>query len=442
MPPVDTAMDFLLNISPLVKLVVIFFLIIVLIRQRLSLGIALIAGSILLGLWFRLSPLEIGASIIGSLSAQRTVSLCAVVTLILILSHSMEKTGQMKRLLISFRGIRRNVRLNLAIFPALIGLLPMPGGAIFSAPMVHEISNRESLSAKHKTLINYWFRHIWEFSWPLYPGVILTCALSGIDLWAFVLAQFPLTLFAAWIGYLTQLRSIPIKKHSATSDSNKSLRDFIGELMPIIFVVAGTVLFGVLIYIASIAWPPLRSTRKEVPLIAALIISIAWVWRRNRMAFADMQRTFFNRSLLSMIFMIAGIMLFQGILEDSRAVSEVSQILASAHVPVILVAMILPLLVGGITGITVAFVGTTFPIIFSLLAEAGMVDQIFAFTILAFCAGYVGVLLSPLHICLVLTCSYFKIDLARIYPRLLFPCATVAAAGILSFMVNQFMTNS
>jgi hypothetical protein len=140
-----------------------------------------------------------------------------------------------------------------------------------------------------------------------------------------------------------------------------------------------------------------------------------------------------------MIYMIAGVMVFQGLLEDSRAVSEISQNLTSAHVPIILVIVVLPFLVGSITGITVAFVGTTFPIIFSLLADTGMADQLRAYTVLAFCAGYLGVLLSPLHICLVLTCAYFKAGLTKVYGKLWLPCAAVAAAGVLSFWINQLI---
>jgi integral membrane protein (TIGR00529 family) len=305
--------------------------------------------------------------------------------------------------------------------------------------MVHEITNRTTLPPEHKTLINYWFRHIWEFSWPLYPGVILTCALSGIDLWTFVLVQFPLTLFTAWVGYLTQLRSIPFQDHTLASNSKKPLAGFLKELMPILLVVGGAVFFGVLIYLVGKAWTPLKSAGKEIPLIAALIISVFWVWRYNRMKVGHIQGIFLNRSLLSMIYMIAGVMVFQGLLEDSRAVSEISQNLTSAHVPIILVIVVLPFLVGSITGITVAFVGTTFPIIFSLLADTGMADQLRAYTVLAFCAGYLGVLLSPLHICLVLTCAYFKAGLTKVYGKLWLPCAAVAAAGVLSFWINQLI---
>jgi len=432
-------MHFLFNISPLIKLVGIFIFVIVLIRKRLSLGVALSAGSISLGLWFRLSPWQIGASMVGSLAASRTYVLIVVVTLILILSHAMEKTGQMKRLLDSFTGISQNIRLNLALFPAIIGLLPMPGGAIFSAPMVHQVSLEETLTAETKTLINYWFRHIWEFCWPLYPGVLLTCALAGIDLGVFVLVQFPLTLFTAGIGYLMLLRSVAALSQHVKAQSDRSITQFLTELMPILLVVGGAVFFGLLIYLASSPWPILKTVRKEIPLIAALVIGICWVWWKNRMKLADMQRVCWNPSLLSMMLVIAGVMVFQGVLEDSRAISEISRSLTSAHVPITLVVVALPFLVGGITGITVAFVGTTFPIIFSLLTNAGMLDHLLAYTVLAFCAGYCGVLLSPLHVCLVLTCAYFKTDLARVYPKLSLPCAAVAGAGLLSFLINRLI---
>ncbi|MGD8971061.1 MAG: DUF401 family protein [Desulfobacterales bacterium] len=72
----------------------------------------------------------------------KTLALSIIVTLILVLSHSMEVSGRMNRLLDNFRGLVRRPSLNLIVFPALMGLLPMPGGAIFSAPMVKNLGHR------------------------------------------------------------------------------------------------------------------------------------------------------------------------------------------------------------------------------------------------------------------------------------------------------------
>ena len=61
----------------------------------------------------------------------------------------------------------------------------------------------------------------------------------------------------------------------------------------------------------------------------------------------------------------------KGILEDSRAIEAVSRELIRWHVPLVPITMLLPFLVGGVAGITIAFVGTTFPILISLIQTMG-----------------------------------------------------------------------
>jgi hypothetical protein len=64
-----------------------------------------------------------------------------------------------------------------------------------------------------------------------------------------------------------------------------------------------------------------------------------------------------------------------------------------------------------------------------------MAQDLLAYTVLAFCAGYLGVLLSPLHVCLVLTCEYFHTALVKIYRRLWLPCSLIALGGFVSFTI-------
>ena len=133
-------MTILTQIPALLRVAIVFVMMLMAIRKKLSLGNAFVLGAIALGIFFEESLWTIAVSAAGSLLDPKSVSLALIVSLILILSNSMEKAGQMQRLLTSFRGLVSNPRLNLTIFPALIGLLPMPGGAAFSAPMVKELS--------------------------------------------------------------------------------------------------------------------------------------------------------------------------------------------------------------------------------------------------------------------------------------------------------------
>jgi len=125
--------------------------------------------------------------------------LMIVIFLIIWLSNQMDLTGVMEELVKTIRA-RVSSRAALAAMPAVIGLLPMSGGAIFSAPMVDSCDHENSLSQDLKTQINYWFRHIWEYWWPLYPGVLLAVDLAGIEIWQFVLVQLPLCFCSISIG--------------------------------------------------------------------------------------------------------------------------------------------------------------------------------------------------------------------------------------------------
>ena len=72
---------------------------------------------------------------------------------------------------------------------ALIGFIPMPGGALFSAPLVEACDTEHRLSNDTKTRINYWFRHMWEYWFPLYAGVIMALQITGLEIWQMTLAN-------------------------------------------------------------------------------------------------------------------------------------------------------------------------------------------------------------------------------------------------------------
>jgi hypothetical protein len=54
---------------------------------------------------------------------------------------------------------------------------------------------------------------------------------------------------------------------------------------------------------------------------------------------------------------------------------------------------------------------------------------------LALAAGFVGVLLSPLHLCLLLSNEYFQTTLGRVFRYLLRPCALLLFCSLGYFWV-------
>ena len=170
-------------IPALIKVIFVFALILALNKLRLSLSLSLFAGSVVLGLIMRLGPFEMVKSVFFSLISLQTISLILIIWFILVISRLMKESSHLDRILDSFGKITSDARITSLVMPALIGLLPMPGGALFSAPMVQSALGKNNITGEEKTVINYWFRHIWEYWWPLYPGVVLAVALLDVDSW-------------------------------------------------------------------------------------------------------------------------------------------------------------------------------------------------------------------------------------------------------------------
>jgi hypothetical protein len=88
----------------------------------------------------------------------------------------------------------------------------------------------------------------------------------------------------------------------------------------------------------------------------------------------------------------------------------------------------IPFLAGIMTGLTVGFVGITFPFLLPLLTFNGTADP--SLLAIAFGGGFCGVMLSPLHLCLVLSGEYFNADFSKVYRLLIIPSILVLAAGV------------
>ena len=423
-------MTFLEHIPAIIKMVMIFFLVLVCIRKKLSLGNAFLLGSLFLSILFGLKPRAALTSIFASVTDPKTVSIAVVVSLILILSSSMELAGQMQRMLKNFQGLVASPRVNLVIFPALIGLLPMPGGAVFSAPMVKELGMRSKLSEAQLSFVNYWFRHIWEHWWPLYPGILLTTVITEINLLAIVAVMCPFTAVAVWLGYRA-LKGPGRLRANRNETPRRPLWPFIKELMPILLVIFGGLGMGILFSTLFPAFP----ISKEIGLILALAAAIFWVWYQNGSSKKQILTTLINPQLLNMMYMIIGILVFKGILTDSHAAADISRELIRMHIPLVLIVVVLPLVVGMSGGIVIAFVGSTLPILVPMIQSLGEGPFLPAYVMLILVSGFAGVMLSPMHLCFLLSNQYFGVSLGSVYRHLWKPCAWLVAAAMVYFWI-------
>jgi len=423
----------------IIKVLCCFGLILALNRLRVHLSLCLFVGAVVVGLWMGQSPGDIASGLVTSLTSLETIQLVAIICLILVVSQLMKVSGQLDRIVEKFVAIAQDAATVSVVMPALIGLLPMPGGALFSAPMVETAVAGCSLSQDRKTAVNYWFRHIWEFWWPLYPGVVLAVSLLQVEMWRFILIQAPLTLLAVAAGTVFLLR--PLRETRSRGNSRnlqlQLLGSFLWEAMPIMVVIVCIVFLALLRNLLVLSGLSINLP-SALPLILGLLACLAWVMRVNRLGFRDFLAALFHRNTVPMLLLIFGIMAFKGALVDSQAVFKIREEMVQYQIPFLMVVVAMPLISGFITGITIGFVGASFPLLVPLFTGLSPFDFLLHAS-LAYVSGYVGMMLSPVHICLLVTKDYFKASMAASYRLLYKPVTAVMLTWMAVLSMLHFL---
>ncbi len=397
--------------TDLLKIGAAFALIVLLLRLRWNLGLVMLLASFFLGALYRIGPLGQARVILQSSIDPVTVNLVTGLVLIMVLENIIRKKGLLKRMMEAVVHVARDRRIAMAILPGVIGLLPSAGGAAFSAPMVQEAAADADVAPERKAFVNYWFRHIWEYISPLYPGVILASAVTKTPVRSFLLSQLPLPLALIGVGTLLAFRGTD----TGRVQKPRNREDFktLGKtLLPIIAAVVLVVAFGMPLAFAMIT------------VVIAMLLIYRYSWK-------ELGTTLRESFSINIVLMTIGIMVFKGMLDASGAIDALPAYFRQSGLPVGFILFALPFIVGLVTGLTVGFVGATFPIIMALL---GGYPDLGSLTF-AFASGFAGVMLSPTHLCLLLTVRYFKADLAGTYRLLYLPVFLVLCAGLIRFWI-------
>ncbi len=397
--------------TDLLKIGAAFALIVILLRIRWNFGAVMLLAAISLGALYRIGPRTqitvVGRSVVDPV----TLGLIGGLVLIMVLENIIRNRGLLKQMTGTLSRVARDRRVTMAILPGVIGILPSAGGAAFSAPLVQEAAGDLTISPERRAFINYWFRHIWEYLCPLYPGVILTAAVTALPLNRVMLSQLPLAAGVVVVGALLCFRGVG---GGTVHDERKSgdLRDLAVSLLPIaasLVLVAGFKL--------------------NLSLAMALIVAALFLIYRYRLP--EIAMAVRESISLNVILMVCGIMVFKGMLDASGAIEALPRFFQESGLPPVVVFFSLPFIVGLLTGLTVAFVGSTFPIIVAM--TGGHPEP--AVVTFAFASGFAGVMLSPTHLCLLLTVRYFNADLAQTYRLMYLPVLCVFLVGLLRYVL-------
>jgi uncharacterized protein len=362
-----------------------------------------------------------------------------VILLLLFFTEALDKTGRMKRTIRALEEWLKSPRFLLAGFPALVGLLPMPGGALFSAPLVAAVDPENTLAPAHKAAINYWFRHIWEYWWPLYPGIILAIKYSGLSSGLFFCIQMPFTLAAAASGYVFIMRRIG-RGHAREKMGKLDKSEAASTLWPIALLVAASLAGS---FALPWAAPMTKTLANMVAMVVGLSIGLVVIFWNNTGAVRRSLAMFAKKNTWEMMLLVLGIQIFSGALtvplspasalsvplSHGTLVMSMRDEFLGLGIPLVFVIALVPFISGAVTGVAFGFVGASFPIVFALLGASPPLNVVLAATTFAYGCGYMGMILSPVHICFVVTNEYFKSRMFDTYRYILLPSVCIFVAG-------------
>ncbi len=398
-----------------------FAAIVLMIRKRYNFGLSLIFGSGIVAVFSLavVSPETIGKAVIQALiynfdtsSFQfQTIELAVLMTLIYMLASLMQDTGAIAKLINSLRSFFSQGG-TIGLIPAIYGLMPVPGGALFSAPIVDEEGEKFGLQTNQKNYFNIWFRHIWFPVYPISSTILIMADLANINMYHLIQANLVAFFSMILIGFVFLRRMSKKWKLKNNNDEPVIKRDSKGflYLLPPVVPLG----FSVLTYTGFIDLFP--------AFIIGVIVSIALLYVLSDVSFSRYKLFCKNALTWKLAAVIIGIMLFREIFSVSGANQAIFSLLRLLPIPILIIIILFPFVLGVLTGYLLSGITLSYILVEPWFHMMSM--DIVGIVSILFMSGFIGYLISPIHLCNVLSSEYLKTDTTRMY-NVLIPSAIV-----------------
>ncbi len=369
-----------------IGLLVAFAMIFVLRAKNIEFYIAITVAALIIGVTSGKPLTVLFDTILTTLSAWDTWNLVLAVVLITVLGYALKETGLMVNFI---EGLSKILPGNilLATIPALFGFLSMPGGALMSAPFIEPEANKLGLDAEAKTYYNVWFRHLLYWVNPITSSTIMAVTLSGFAINQWLMIQSPLFFVMTAIGFIASRGFIKTPKKRGGSQG--LTRENLMGGIPIVFTVVLTLL--------------------GFPIWGSLLAGILIAMLLGRVKPKEGALMFKNGIQINLALAIISMLYLKDMIEATGSVTTLFQVVIDSGVPLLAIAILVPLFIGAISGSPAMGVGIAFPILLPLFGAPNI--HLTSIVFLGITCTYIT---SPLHLCLVLTNNYFKSDLNKV----------------------------
>jgi hypothetical protein len=121
---------------------------------------------------------------------------------------------------------------------------------------------------------------------------------------------------------------------------------------------------------------------------------------------------------IQLLLVIGAVMIFKVALESSGLLKTLSQALSGYGIPLVFLALALPLIISTATGMELVAVGMAYPMLVGLVPEG---SSALPYILIMMTANAIGQTHSPVHICMVVGNEYFGANLRKVVRMSLVP---------------------
>ena len=376
-------------------------LVVILAVARKNLPLALFCGAIILGL-FTLPVITILEKILFTLTDLSIIFLALAMGVIPMIGGAMKQSGQMDDLVNNLRIGRKGL---MAISPAIMGLLPMPGGALLSAPILEK--GGEGVPNDLKVAINDWFRHLFVMIYPLSSALIASAKISELSVYTAMLYLMPTFIFALLLGYIFFIRRVHGNIDYSSPFAFKKL------VIPLAIILVAPFLDFLL---KKILFLPVAEIATLIGVVTAFIL--AYAISKVKLNLWDIAK---KMKAWNFTLIILGMFIFLHIFQASN----IADLIAAIPLPPVTLCVVAGFVLGIATGRVLLPASIILPV---YLTTAGITPTIFALIYTSIFFGYV---ISPVHPCVAVSIEYFNIPLRKFFALLIIPTLAVFIVTLL-----------
>jgi len=382
---------------------------VLMILSRKNFWLALMLSAILLGS-FSMSPLEIFDEIVNTLEDYSILLMALAVGIIPLIGGALEFSGLIDILI---RNLRIKQNFFLAFSSALMGMLPMPGGALLSAPVIKKAG--VGVPNDRQAAINIWFRHLLLLVYP-FGALLPATKMAGINVYEQIVYLIPGFLLMLFLGYLFLLKDITGRMQTGSSPQPTKI------LTPL-----GIILIAPLIHVTFITLNPHRLP--EFYLVCAVATSFLLSIYFGSISPYNIKKIILKMKPWKYSLIIIGMFLFLNIFKAS----DTPGVFETLNVPKIVLLVVIGFLLGFATGRVQLPVSILLPVYLAKYGVSLMTPVSFG---IMFFSVYIGYLISPVHPCVAVSLTYFHTSLKNTVKHMI-PPATIGLLAV--FLIALFM---